>query len=51
MSAWAEPDGRALVWPQILDFGALVREDDRYRPGIVLDRLDACATWAPRGEG
>jgi DNA polymerase elongation subunit (family B) len=40
VSVWAEPDGRAIVWRRLPDTGALVREDARYRPWIVLDRLD-----------
>ncbi|HEU4454341.1 MAG TPA: ribonuclease H-like domain-containing protein [Longimicrobium sp.] len=40
VSVWAEPDGRAVVWRRIAETDALVREDDRYRPWILLDRLD-----------
>ncbi len=40
VSVWAEPDGRAIVWRRLPDSGALVQEDERYRPWIVLDRLD-----------
>lgn len=40
VSVWAEPDGRATVWRRIPKTGELVREDERYRPWILLDRLD-----------
>ncbi|HEY7768887.1 MAG TPA: hypothetical protein VIB55_12045, partial [Longimicrobium sp.] len=40
VSVWAEPNGRAIVWRRLPDTGALVREDERYRPWILLDRLD-----------
>jgi DNA polymerase I len=40
VSVWAEPDGRAIVWRRIAETGALVREDERYRPWLLLDRLD-----------
>ncbi|MBB4637786.1 ribonuclease H-like domain-containing protein [Longimicrobium terrae] len=40
VSVWAEPSGRAIVWRRIPDTGALVREDERYRPWILLDRMD-----------
>ncbi|HLL48498.1 MAG TPA: hypothetical protein VK399_17480, partial [Longimicrobiaceae bacterium] len=40
VSVWAEPDGRAVVWRRIPDTGVLVREDERYRPWLLLDRLD-----------
>ncbi|MBW3571863.1 MAG: ribonuclease H-like domain-containing protein, partial [Gemmatimonadetes bacterium] len=40
VSVWAEPDGRAIVWRRIAETGALVREDERFRPWILLDRLD-----------
>ncbi|HYW13579.1 MAG TPA: 3'-5' exonuclease [Longimicrobium sp.] len=40
VSVWAEGDGRAIVWRRLPDTGALVQEDERYRPWIVLDRLD-----------
>ena len=36
----AEPDGRAIVWRRIPDTGMLVREEERYRPWLLLDRLD-----------
>jgi DNA polymerase elongation subunit (family B) len=40
VSVWAEPDGRAIVWRRIPETGALVREDERFRPWLLLDRLD-----------
>jgi DNA polymerase, archaea type len=40
VSVWAEPDGRATVWRRIPETGALVREEERYRPWLVLDRMD-----------
>ena len=40
VSVWAEPDGRAFVWRRIAETGELVREDERFRPWILLDRLD-----------
>ncbi len=40
VSVWAEGDGQATVWRRIAATGALVREDVRFRPWLVLDRLD-----------
>jgi DNA polymerase elongation subunit (family B) len=40
VSVWAEQTGRAVVWRRIPATGELVREDDRFRPWAVLDRLD-----------
>ncbi|HEU4881013.1 MAG TPA: DNA polymerase domain-containing protein [Longimicrobium sp.] len=40
VSVWAEPDGRAIVWRRIVETGELVREDERFRPWLLLDRLD-----------
>ncbi len=37
---WAEGNGRAVVWRRIADTGELVREEARFRPWLVLDRLD-----------
>lgn len=39
VSVWAEPDGRATVWRRVPGEG-LRRERDRYRPWVLLDRLD-----------
>src|SRR5436305_15000585 len=40
VSVWAESDGRAIVWRRIPETGALVREEERFRPWLLLDRLD-----------
>jgi DNA polymerase elongation subunit (family B) len=40
VSVWAEADGRAIVWRRLPESGALVREEERYRPWLLLDRLD-----------
>lgn len=40
VSVWAELDGRATVWRRIAATGALVRETARFRPWLLLDRLD-----------
>jgi DNA polymerase elongation subunit (family B) len=48
VSVWAEPDGRAVVWRRIAETGALVREDARYRPWLLLDRLDDLLHLGPR---
>jgi DNA polymerase elongation subunit (family B) len=40
VSVWAEPDGRAVMWRRVPETGLLVREDERYRPWLLLDRLD-----------
>ncbi|WP_349263091.1 3'-5' exonuclease [Longimicrobium sp.] len=40
VSVWADPTGRAFVWRRIPETGALVRDDERYRPWILLDRVD-----------
>jgi DNA polymerase I len=37
VSVWAAPDGRATVWRRV--GGDLVREDERFRPWVVLDRV------------
>lgn len=39
VSVWAEA-GRATVWRRLADTGMLVREEERYRPWLLLDRLD-----------
>src|SRR6185503_13481599 len=38
VSVWAEGSGRATVWRRV--DGALVREEERFRPWLLLDRLD-----------
>ena len=40
VSVWVESSGIATVWRRIPESGALVREVDRYRPWLLLDRLD-----------
>ena len=40
VSVWAELDGRATVWRRVPKSGKLVRESARFRPWLVLDRLD-----------
>ena len=40
VSVWAEGDGRATVWRRIAETGELVREEARFRPWLLLDRLD-----------
>lgn len=40
VSVWADADGRVSVWRRSLETGALIREDIRFRPWILLDRLD-----------
>jgi len=39
VSVWAE-DGRATVWRRLPETGALVREEERYRPWLLLTRID-----------
>ncbi len=40
VSVWAEGDGRATVWRRLAGTGELVREEERFRPWILVDRLD-----------
>lgn len=40
VSIWAEPNGHATVWRRIPATGELVREEARFRPWLLLDRLD-----------
>src|SRR6188768_4202323 len=40
VSVWAEWDGRAIVWRRLPETGGLIREDVRFRPWVLLDRLD-----------
>ena len=40
VSVWADIDGRAWVWRRIPNTGELVREEARFRPWLVLDRMD-----------
>src|SRR6476661_5870302 len=40
VSVHAGADGRVVIWRRLPETGALVREDERYRPWLLLDRLD-----------
>jgi DNA polymerase, archaea type len=40
VSVWAEADGLAIVWRRIAETSELVREVARFRPWLLLDRLD-----------
>ncbi|HEX8432119.1 MAG TPA: hypothetical protein VF625_12570, partial [Longimicrobium sp.] len=40
VSVWADSGGHALVWRRIPETGELVREEERFRPWLLLDRLD-----------
>jgi len=40
VSVWASNDGRAIVWRRLPSSGELVREEARFRPWVVLDRID-----------
>ena len=48
VSVWAEWDGRATVWRRIPGTGALLREDVRFRPWVLLDSLEPLG--APSGQ-
>ncbi|MCP3065146.1 ribonuclease H-like domain-containing protein [Myxococcus sp. K38C18041901] len=48
VSVWAEPDGRAFVWRRLPESGALVREDVRFRPWLVLSHLEDLEHLGPR---
>ncbi|MFL5386460.1 MAG: 3'-5' exonuclease [Longimicrobiaceae bacterium] len=48
VSVWAEADGRATVWRRTPETGELVREEARFRPWILLDRLDDLVHLGPR---
>jgi len=39
VSVWADNDGRAVVFRRIPNTGKLVREEDRFRPWLVLAQL------------
>ncbi len=53
VSVWAEHDGRATVWQRLPETGELRRHDERFRPWMLLDRLDDLrhlgAELAPEG--
>jgi DNA polymerase I len=40
VSVWAEADGTALVWRRLRDGGAVVREEARFRPWLLLATLE-----------
>lgn len=40
VSVWADGEGRAMVWRRDPASGALVREEERFRPWVLVDRLD-----------
>lgn len=54
VSVWADASGRATVWRRRPDTGELVREDERFRPWLLLDSLDDLrhlgAQLAPEGD-
>src|SRR5215470_859375 len=39
VSVWADNDGRAVVFRRIPNTGKLVREEDRFRPWLVVAQL------------
>ncbi|WP_394840234.1 ribonuclease H-like domain-containing protein [Pendulispora rubella] len=43
VSVWAEPDGRAFVWRRLPETRALVRENVRFRPWLLLSSLEDLA--------
>jgi DNA polymerase, archaea type len=40
VSVWADSDGRATVWRRMAATGELVREEERFQPWILTDRID-----------
>jgi DNA polymerase I len=40
VSVWSETSGRVAIWRRLPDTGTLVREDVRFRPWLLLARLD-----------
>jgi DNA polymerase elongation subunit (family B) len=48
VSVWAEPDGRAWVWRRLPGTGALVRDDVRFRPWLVIAELSDLAHLGAR---
>jgi hypothetical protein len=40
VSVWAENTGHATIWRRVPDTGALVREQERFRPWILVKQLD-----------
>ncbi|WP_225409096.1 ribonuclease H-like domain-containing protein [Stigmatella hybrida] len=48
VSVWAEPDGRVTVWRRLPGTGALVREEVRFRPWLLLSSLEDLSHLGPR---
>ncbi|HEX8671723.1 MAG TPA: ribonuclease H-like domain-containing protein [Longimicrobium sp.] len=48
VSVWADANGRAFVWRRVKETGALVQEEERFRPWILLDTLDDLRHLGPR---
>lgn len=48
VSVWAEHDGRAFVWRRDPLSGALLREDARFRPWLLLDSIADLGHLGPR---
>jgi DNA polymerase I len=48
VSVHADQEGRAVVWRRIAETGGLVREEERFRPWLLLDRLDDLQHLGPR---
>lgn len=40
VSVWADGTGRATVWRRHPETRVLIREEDRFRPWLLLDRID-----------
>lgn len=48
VSVWAERNGRAVVWRRAAGSGALTREEERFRPWLLLPALDDLAHLGAR---
>src|SRR5690349_8914944 len=48
VSVWANNGGEATVWRRVPETGLLVREADRFRPWLLLDRIDDLAHLGAR---
>src|SRR5689334_13249143 len=48
VSVWAERTGRAVLWRRTSGGGALTREEDRFRPWLLLPSLDDLAHLGAR---
>jgi DNA polymerase elongation subunit (family B) len=44
VSVWADADGRAVVWRRLAQTGELLREEARFRPWVLVDRVDSLQT-------